>query len=219
MPKDRDATDGTFLPLALLERRLTSFAVHNLKIEISARTFLRDETLRPEDRTAARRIREDARAMMRLLLDVVDVGRASQSRLVPRTSTVQTRPFFDDVVDAFVVRAADRELRLEPVSETVSFHADRELARRVLENLVENAIRHAPARSTIRLRAERVDGGNALSVSDEGIGLDPDALETGAAVGRGIGLTFCRCVLDAHGGSLRIGAGPGTLVCATFPDA
>jgi signal transduction histidine kinase len=73
---------------------------------------------------------------------------------------------------------------------------------------------------------ELADGGALLSVSDRGAGFSPAALESGIlpfftskAGGSGVGLTLVREVIDAHGGQLTLGNGPGggALVSVRLP--
>ncbi len=91
----------------------------------------------------------------------------------------------------------------------------------VLTNLLENAARHAPPGSTVRVTAEangeqvavRTGGYVAVTVSDEGPGVDPGELEhifepfrTGrASTSSGVGLAICKAIVEAHGGMISAG--------------
>jgi two-component system nitrogen regulation sensor histidine kinase NtrY len=96
-----------------------------------------------------------------------------------------------------------------------------------LINLLKNANEAGGPLSDVALDVcELADGGALLSVSDRGAGFSPAALESGIlpfftskAGGSGVGLTLVREVIDAHGGQLTLGNGPGggALVSVRLP--
>ncbi|NHN46291.1 PAS domain S-box protein [Halostella sp. JP-L12] len=104
----------------------------------------------------------------------------------------------------------------------------------VFQNLLSNAIEYsgdAPPR--IRVAADRADGGNewVISVSDEGIGIDPDDADRVFEVfqslhgpddsGTGIGLALVKRIVERHGGDVRVESEPGegATFSFTLPDA
>jgi signal transduction histidine kinase len=102
---------------------------------------------------------------------------------------------------------------------------------RVLANLIENAIRHAPGGSTVRVSAQAVAGGAELRVTDGGRGvpelLRDQVFERFVSAGaeatltnRGLGLAFCKVAVEAHGGRIWIeDAAPGAAFCIRIADA
>jgi two-component system sensor histidine kinase/response regulator len=112
-------------------------------------------------------------------------------------------------------------------------HADPDLLRRVLENLVDNAIRHAPPQSAIRLSTSAGDGATLIRVADQGRGVPAEqrdkvfeAFAQGSAEAalsfrttRGLGLAFCKIAVEAHGGTITIeDAQPGAVFCIRLPN-
>jgi two-component system, OmpR family, sensor histidine kinase BaeS len=94
---------------------------------------------------------------------------------------------------------------------------------RVLRNLLDNAIRHAPEGSGVKVRVRGDAGGCTVTVRDEGLGFPPgfegrafdrftraDASRTRAAGGAGLGLAIARELVEAHGGSIWLGDAQGT---------
>ena len=92
--------------------------------------------------------------------------------------------------------------------------ADRRRIVQVLNNLLTNAARHSPESSPIRVEAVRDGGHVAISVSDEGRGVEPERLPylfskhahgdgDDAAVRQGLGLAICKGLVEAHGGRIR----------------
>ena len=116
--------------------------------------------------------------------------------------------------------------------ETATAFADTDLLQRVLENLLDNAIRHAPARSQVQLLTARTDTAVEIRVRDEGAGIpaalrdlifDPfvqaPALDRPVTrTGRGLGLAFCKLAIEAHGGTIRVEeASKGTTIYMSLP--
>ncbi len=91
---------------------------------------------------------------------------------------------------------------------------DAALVEQVLVNLLDNAARHTPAGTVVRLRAQQREGFAMVSVEDAGTGFDPAEAERifakfqhGASApavgGIGLGLAICRAIVQLHGGSMR----------------
>jgi two-component system, sensor histidine kinase and response regulator len=127
-------------------------------------------------------------------------------------------------------KSAGIELKLEVGASVVA--ADEDLLRRVLENLVDNAIRHSPEGSKIQLSSVQHEGGVEIRVADGGPGIEPAArervferfvqLENEPTIkrrgGRGLGLAFCKLAVEAHGGKIWIEEGrPGAVFCLRLP--
>jgi signal transduction histidine kinase len=90
---------------------------------------------------------------------------------------------------------------------------------RVLQNLVQNAIRHTPADGTVRIHARRGAEELEVSVEDTGEGIAPEALEhvfepfwradqARAGEGAGLGLTLAKRIVEALGGHIRVESVP-----------
>jgi signal transduction histidine kinase len=110
--------------------------------------------------------------------------------------------------------------------------ADPDLLRRVLDNLLDNAIRHSPNDSLVQLAAERGDDGWRLDVHDGGPGVPVEArpllfrrfarldgYRDRINGGAGLGLALSRAIAEAHGGSLVLveNGSPGALFRLSLP--
>lgn len=136
------------------------------------------------------------------------------------------------VVEAFRPSAEDSDRRLTLASaKPARVLGDRSLITQLVANLVENALIHTPAGSTVEVRVETLGDGVRLIVEDDGPGVPPD-LRTAifrrfyrversrTTPGSGLGLSLAAAVARAHGGVIRAeDAEPGLRIVVDFPAA
>ncbi len=159
-----------------------------------------------------------AAVLRRMTNDLLDVSRLEAGQMpVSRAPT--------DLVEVArqvcaSLSALDRDRRLEVHGEAAPVSCDRELIHRVIENIVNNAIKHTPSGGRVCVSANVTAGAGRVTVEDEGPGVPASARLTifdkfGALPARnerrhhsvGLGLAFCKLAVEAHGG--RIGVEPG----------
>ncbi len=225
----------------LMQEDLAAFIVHDLKnpvnaIDLQAQVILRDRQLSPRSRDAAGRVRAEVRDLLRLIMNLLDITRSEQGRLTPSRGHVDLRALVDSILEARAQQAEEQSVTLTADVSAPAVRADADLLRRVLENFIENAIRHAPPGSAVRVEAVRGVSAVELRVADAGAGIPeamraaiferfvqlPDGHEGHAGRtrgGRGLGLTFCKLAVEAHGGRVWVeDARPGAVFCAILPD-
>jgi signal transduction histidine kinase len=225
------------LRLQLQKERLTAFVVHDLKnpvnsMDLHAQILQRHRALPADARESVAAIRTEARRLVRMISNLLDISKADEGQLAPRRSDVNLRAIVDDVLSELSVNAQSREVELHSSIEIERIHADQDLFRRTLANLVENAIRYAPRDTSVTVTAGRVGDGTEIRVADAGKGIAPEMHEkvfsafvqmespdhSVARGGRGLGLTFCKLVAEAHGGRIWIeDAAPGAVFCVRLP--
>jgi signal transduction histidine kinase len=222
------------LRLQLQKEQLSAFLVHDLKnpvhaIELQAERVLRGSASDDRSRDAASKIRDETRALMRMITNLLDIGRADEGQLAPVRRAVDPRQLIGAVVDEMTARAAAAGVTLVADVDADRAELDPDLMHRVVANLVENAIRHAPEGSTVRISGTRRAAELELHVTDAGPGIPENARlqvferfvtasETGRA-NRGLGLAFCKLAVAAHGGRIWIeDAAPGAVFCIRIAD-
>lgn len=225
--------------LQLQKERLTSFLVHDLKnpvgaIDLYAQILLRDRNLPERARENVENIRSDARNLLRLILNLLDVSRSEEGQLSPKIEEIDLCAHIHDLRGVLAVRARAAGQKLEVTCMSpLPVRADADLLRRVIENLVDNAVRHGPQGGTIRIEANQCDGVAEIHVLDEGPGIAPELREkifdkyvqvntagpSTTRSGRGLGLAFCKAAVEAHGGTIRVeDAAVGTAFCVRLPQ-
>jgi two-component system sensor histidine kinase/response regulator len=225
--------------LQLQKERLMAFVVHDLKnpvsnLDLQAQLILRDPTLSARSREMASGIRSEVRSLMRLIMNLLDIAKGEEGRLSPSASSLDLERLVHDVIEACSAAAKGKSIAIEHSFEVTRLNADGDLLRRVLENLLDNALRHAPEDSTIRLTSRSGQGETELRIADGGRGVPPDMRErifdpfvqiesndgSTSRSGRGLGLAFCRLAVEAHGGRIWVeDASPGAAFCMSLPHA
>jgi signal transduction histidine kinase len=167
-----------------------------------------------------------------MILNLLDLSKADEGKLVPRPTKFEARALVDAVLGDLEVSAQARGISLRSDVEPLSLQADEDLLRRTLANLVENALRHTPQRSTVRVSVSTVDSDVELRVADAGPGVPVELrerifepfhqLESASqslnSGGRGLGLTFCKLAVEAHHGKIWVeDASPGAVFCVRLP--
>lgn len=216
-----------------LRGELTQLLVHDLKNPLtvldSGLDFLQSALLPPEA-VEAKELIEELRTSSRDLGDMVvtllDIARIEDGELALKRENVAVEKWLHDRVaqKTPAARAANVKLlsRCEPARAAFSF--DPQLMGRVVDNLVINALRYTPKRGQVAVVGRIADGQLTLAVGDTGPGVPADQRDRlftkyGQLVGdpnetltrgsRGLGLYFCKLVVDLHGGRIGVESFPG----------
>ncbi len=223
--------------LQLQKERLMAFVVHDLKnpvnaMDLHAQVLQRDRELPASAQESVSHIRAGARQLVRMILNLLDVSKADEGHLAPKLASVDLGRLLEDVTAELGIRAREREVNLRVALDVARAYADDDLLRRMLANLIENAIRYAPRGTDVRVTSSHTAEGVELRVADAGRGI-PEAVRgevfspfvqvdsgDGAVAqgNRGLGLTFCKLAVEAHGGRVWIeDAAPGAVFCVLLP--
>ncbi len=235
--EQRDA----LLRLQRQKEELTEIVVHDLKNPLAAIAANADflsmaREMNEDTRECAGAIARAADNMLRMVHDILDVSRAEEAGLNLKLEQIDLPELAERAAGLMARRAEERRITL--VAETgasgLRLRADPDLMRRVIENLLDNAIRYTPSGGQVTLALANLGQVLCLSVADGGPGIPEQErariFEKYAQLerkddkaqkrfGRGIGLSFVKMVVDAHGGQIRVldNAPRGARFELTFP--
>ena len=169
------------------------------------------------------KIRLHAERMAALVADLLELSRLEAGERAPRFETVAPMEIVEDVVASLGSLAASRGIALEardggaPEVET-----DGERLRRILENIVENAIKYTPEGGRVEVATSRAPAGAVLVVQDDGPGIPPEHLpriferfyrvdkaRSRAVGGTGLGLAIVRHLAESIDASVAVASEPG----------
>ncbi len=209
-----------------LKKTLAQSLVHDLKSPLSAILGNLDLLeMRSEERLRylVQRSRQGASRMLKMILNLMDVEGLEEGRLVPNIEPVDASELVRSTLIESEISARQKNVTLELEShEPVWVDADAVLLRRVVDNLLSNAISKSPAGGRISVVVIMREEGGEISVSDEGPGIPQEHREaifekyaqlgmrkSNSSVNRGLGLTFCRLAVEAHGGTIWVDSAAG----------
>lgn len=224
--------------LQLQKEQVTTFLVHDLKspvgaMALHAQTILHDPAISEDSREAAQQIQSQARQLLRLILNLLDIHRDESHPLDPVRVPTDLGPLIRDVLAGQAVQAEAASVALRTSGDAPPVAIDPGLIRRTLANLVDNAIRYTPVGSEVWVRLSADERGVLLQVADRGNGIPParraaifdrfapQADDEVTSIGRtGLGLAFCKLAVEAHGGRIWAEDGaPGAVLCVSLPHA
>jgi len=165
---------------------------------------------------ALRDSRSAADRLIEMIMDLLDIGRAAEGRLYLKRKRGLVHPIVQTVLSRTAHAAGQRGARLSSdLGLEATIDVDPELLTRVIENVIGNSLRYVPKGGHIDVRSH-IDGGElVLQIRNDGPTISPavrarmfekyggDAAHQ-QGPNRGLGLYFCRLVVEAHGGRIDV---------------
>jgi two-component system, OmpR family, sensor histidine kinase KdpD len=230
--QDRLASEKSTLEQAReAQRALLRSVSHDLRTPLAAiRAVASDLRAAPTAYDEATRrelldvVGDEAERLDRLVGNLLSLSRIEAGALTPDRQAVDVEELVVERVRRLsrLLRDVAVETELPPGIPLVD--ADYTLLDQVVSNLLENAARHAPSRSTVRIAARDTGGTLEISVSDQGPGVAPvdrdwifEPFRSGnGSRSSGVGLAICKAVVEAHGGHIAVGEADGGGARFTF---
>lgn len=219
-------------PIALMiseQQRFIADASHELRTPLAV---LRGETevalgktrTVEEYQESLTLIQEEAERLSRIVEDLFILARQPiESPTALIKEPVSLTEVVKDCARAAQVLAVRKgvRLKLENDSPSIALNADGELIKRMILNLLDNAVKYTPEGGEISLALEKHNGSAEIVVRDTGIGLSErdqlrvfdrfyrvDKARSRALGGAGLGLSIVRSIVEAHGGNITIDSTP-----------
>jgi two-component system sensor histidine kinase KdpD len=207
-----------------LRAALFSSVTHDLRtplasITASVTSLLEDQSPLKggERRELLETIHHEAGRLNRVVGNLLDLSRMRAGAVTPSKSPTAV----DEVIEGVVARSEsllkDHDFRLLLRDDLPEIPLDVVQIDQALTNVLENAARFTPARKQITVTAARWRDGVQVRVADQGPGIPKEDRERvfepfvrgEDSTGSGLGLAIARAIVEAHGGTMRIGDAPG----------
>lgn len=168
--------------------------------------------------------------MVRLVDDLLDVSRITTGKLAISKVCIDIQSVIRDAVESSstFIKERGHELTLDIPEEPVYIKADPIRLAQVFSNLLNNSAKYTNPGGSIQFAASIINDGVLFTITDNGIGIEPDMLNNifdmftqvdqtleRAQAGLGVGLALARHLVELHGGQLQVSS-PGTGCGSTF---
>ncbi|UZR95640.1 sensor histidine kinase [Chondrinema litorale] len=210
------------LELENFKESLTSMIVHDLKNPLNLIITLSDNL--PQ-------IHEAGRQMLNMVLNILDVNRFEETKVGLRLQHVNLFMLVNQAINQIKLSFDQKHIKFYVnVDEGYEIDADADMIVRVLVNFLSNAVKYSSAGSIVTVDSEeRENEVIAISIADTGYGIPAEELpfifdKFRQAANRhettirstGLGLTFCKLAIEAHGGNISVESEVGTGSKFTF---
>jgi len=211
-----------------LRRELVANVSHDLRTPLSSLSgymetlLLKSSNLTEDERQDYLKIaHENAKRLSTMVEELFELAKLDANEVRPQQELFSLSELAFDVSQKFHLRASERNIQLEvDVDETVPYvTADVGMIERVLDNLIDNALKHTPEGGCIRLHLSAVKGKAKIAVSDTGYGIAEEELthifkrfyrksdnaeDNSTPTGLGLGLAIASRIVELHGSRLSV---------------
>lgn len=209
----------------------TPLASMSASLEMLLRTH---STMAPELRTEVLRgLAQETHRLDTLLRNLLAMTRLEAGKLEPRLLPAAVDEVMAGALQRVEARLADRQVSRSAGRGLPLVDADVVLLEQAIVNVLENAVRYSPPHSPLSITSRLNRGRVEVAIRDAGDGIPPDELEVvfekfrrGSNAPRsdggvGLGLTICRAIVQAHGGTVVLGSlsSGGTEATFSFPPS
>jgi signal transduction histidine kinase len=217
--------------LDAFRQQMVRMMIHDLKNPLNVILNLTDTSTIPSNpRSIIRQISFD---MLDLIVNILEVQKFEEMKMKMEKENISVHALVNSLIERYspLLMSSSIELKTN-VSQALWINADRHIIKRILENLLGNAIKYTPSGGEIQINASLSGDMILIEVRDNGSGIqddDPDGLfkmytqtenskNTSYSSSTGIGLAYCKLAVESLGGKIGISSdqGKGTSVWFTL---
>ncbi len=206
-----------------LRDNLVHMIVHDMRSPLTSMkgfleliTIVDGEALSAEGRAYVSIVNQSADSLVEMTTTLLDVSKIEAGEMPLELSVCQPACIIRSVVDRMDSLRKQRTVSVEVPDETVSVRADPKMLDRIIQNLLGNALKFTPDYGSITVGCDVDNSGLRVFVRDTGPGIPADSRErifekfgqvsqaSNQKYSTGLGLTFCKLAVEAHGGSIGV---------------
>ncbi len=211
--KELNAANQRLLEMDQYKESMTAMIVHDFKNSLN--TVISFSETKPSDQRL-KGIRQAGQFMLNMVMNILDVQKYETTKpsLSLQVCEISKLIQLASMQLSYLIEQKSIELIIDQHHE-FSINGDKDLLVRVLGNILSNAIKYSPQNGKILIKVAHVGNDVMVAVKDEGPGIPKsklefifdkfaqvDARKEGLARSTGIGLTFCKIVVEAHKGAI-----------------
>ncbi|MBN4049707.1 tetratricopeptide repeat-containing sensor histidine kinase, partial [Bacteroidales bacterium AH-315-N07] len=196
---------------------MTGMIVHDLKNPLNSIIGL--TTTEKMEENSIKQVNQSGKQMLNMVMNMLDVQKFEDTEVKLAIEDHLAYKLSQQAIQQVSVLAKEKGIQItNNIIHTRYVSCDPEIMIRVFENILTNAIKYTPTSGKIKLGSKSVEQNKLIiSISDTGTGIPKDKLEqvfdkfaqleakkSGVARPTGIGLTFCKLVIEAHGGKIWV---------------
>ncbi|OGW76163.1 MAG: hypothetical protein A2Z72_01340 [Omnitrophica bacterium RBG_13_46_9] len=172
--------------------------------------------------------------MKNMISDLLDIGKMEEGKFILKYDPIDIAVLTHEAVDDMNILSEGKEIFLKISSDIPKLSADKEILKRIVSNLIGNALKFTSPGSKIEVAVNdnRKNKNVIISVKDQGEGIPEEYKdkifdkftqvqnrEARKSGGKGLGLTFCKMAVEAHGGKIWVESevGKGSTFYFTIP--
>jgi signal transduction histidine kinase len=190
--------------------------------------------LSPEQKNMVSMMERNTQNLIELVNDLLDASKLESGTIRLEVASIDLRGVLDELRETMELLAKEKEIELVETlpADLPPVEADRAKLRRIILNLLSNALKFTRKGGRVEVRVERQESQVRISVSDTGVGIAPEDVArlfdkyeqarsraTRGEKGTGLGLYITRQLVELHGGEIKVESevGRGSTFSFTLP--
>ncbi len=162
-----------------------------------------------------------ASSLLEMINSLLDVARLEEGKFPLNIQNYSVSDIINGAVSSIAASLSNSEI-IQDIPEDFRIKCDGEIIRRVLINIITNSIKHSGSKNPVKVSVRREEGIITFSVIDDGVGIPKEyhskifekfgqvqIRQEKKKYSTGLGLTFCKLAVEAHGGTIGVESEPG----------
>ncbi|MCP4130989.1 MAG: hypothetical protein GY754_08415, partial [bacterium] len=203
------------IKLDQFKESMTGMIVHDLKNPLNVILNAAEK----EPVKNLRRVKQTGKQMLNMVLNILDVHKYEETKMIVDKLDYSLFEISLEAINEIDFLAQQKNIEIKnKISKGTTIKADKEIIERVFVNILTNAIKYTPNNGIIDLKSfEKPSGFVQIKITDSGEGIPQDQLskifdkfgqvtakKSGKMRSTGLGLTFCKMAVEAHGGEIGV---------------